>query len=82
MAGFDIGAEAFIVENKTRVRPVRIIAASGGLYTLGFLDGPGATRLKEGRIHRTREDAEGSVTIRRTPEVRGYRNPHTMGYLI
>ena len=47
MAAFNAGAEAFIVANGLKVRPVKIISVSGGLYTLMFRDGPGATRLKE-----------------------------------
>lgn len=81
MAAFITGAEAFIVANGLKVRPVRVISVSGGLYTLAFRDGPGATRLKEGRLYRTEEDAESSIKTK-IPEVRRLRNPHTMGYLI
>ncbi len=78
MAGFVTGAEAYIVENARKVRPVRIIAASGGLYTLKFTDGAGCTRLKKGRLYRTKEDAERSIKSRRP--VRRLSNPHTQGY--
>ena len=82
MTGFGTGAEAFIVENASKVRPVRIISESGGLYTLMFRDGPGAVRLKKGRLYRTREDAESSIRRIKEPEVRGLRNPHTQGYYV
>lgn len=81
MAAFNAGAEAFIVANGLKVRPVKVISVSGGLYTLIFRDGPGATRLKEGRLYRTEKDAEGSIKIK-IPESRRLRNPHTMGYQI
>ena len=81
MAAFNAGAEAYIVANGLKVRPVKVISVSGGLYTLMFRDGPGATRLKEGRLYRTEEDAEGSIQTK-IPEVMRLRNPHTMGYQI
>ena len=81
MAAFNAGAEAFIVANGLKVRPVKVISESGGLYTLMFRDAPGATRLKEGRLYRTEEDAKGSIKTK-IPEVRRLRNPHTMGYHI
>lgn len=81
MAAFNAGAEAFIVANGLKVRPVKVISVSGGLYTLMFRDGPGATRLKEGRLYRTEKDAEGSIKTK-IPESRRLKNPHTMGYQI
>lgn len=78
MAGFVTGAEAYIIANGTKVRPVRIIAQSGGLYTLLFKDGRGSTKLKKGRLYRTKEDAERSIESRKP--VRRLGNPHTQGY--
>ena len=79
MAGLVSGAQAFIVANGTKVRPVQILAVSGGLYTLMFLDGHGSTRLKKGRLYKTKEDAERSIK-RGKPAGRGFRNPHTCGW--
>ena len=79
MAAFNIGADAFIVTNGLKVRPVKVISVSGGLYTLMFRDGSGATRLKEGRLYRTAEDAKNSIR-KYIPESKRLRNPHTMGY--
>lgn len=79
MAGFVSGAQAYIVANGTKVRPVQILAVSGGLYTLMFLDGHGSTRLKKGRLYKTKEDAERSIK-REKPAGRGLRNPHTCGW--
>ena len=79
MAGFVSGAQAYIVANGTKVRPVQILAVSGGLYTLMFLDGYGSTRLKKGRLYKTKEDAERSIK-REKPAGRGLRNPHTCGW--
>lgn len=81
MAAFNTGAEAYIVENGLKVRPVKVISVSGGLYTLKFRDGPGATRLKEGRLYRTEKDAQSSIKTK-IPETRRLRNPHTMGFII
>ena len=81
MAAFNTGADAFIVANGLKVRPVKVISVSGGLYTLMFRDGSGATRLKEGRLYRTEEDAKSSIKTK-IPESKRLRNPHTMGFQI
>lgn len=79
MTGFISGAQAFIVANGTKVRPVQILTVSGGLYTLLFLDGRGSTRLKKGRLFKTKEEAERSIK-RERPAGRGLSNPHTQGW--
>ena len=79
MAGFVSGAQAYIVANGTKVRPVQILAVSGGLYTLMFLDGHGSTRLKKGRLYRTKEDAERSIKQKKSAG-RVLSNPHTQGW--
>ena len=81
MAAFNTGADAFIVANGLKVRPVKVISVSGGLYTLMFRDGSGATRLKEGRLYRTEEDAQSSIKTK-IPESKRLRSPHTMGFQI
>lgn len=79
MKGFEAGAEVFIVANGLRVRPVKIIEVIGGLYTLQFLDRPGATRLKRERLFRTKEEAETYIN-KGKPKKPGYRSPYSYGY--
>ena len=79
MKEFEAGTEVFIVANGLRVRPVKIIEAAGGLYTLKFLDRPGATRLKKDRLFRTKEEAETYIN-KGKPKQPGFRSPYSYGY--
>ena len=79
MKGFEAGAEVFIVANGLRVRPVKIIEVKSGLYTLLFLDRPGATRLKKERLFQTKEDAETYIN-KGKPKAPGFRSPYSYGY--
>ena len=80
MDEFEKGADAYIIENTIRVRPVTVISSFGGLYTLKFKDGPGGTRLKKARLYRTAEDAESSMKPESKPAARPIRSPHSFGY--
>lgn len=77
-AKYKNGETAFIVENGRKVRQVRILSECGGLYKIRFAEG-GGTCLKAGRLFRTAEDAEQTVTVREKA-VRGPRSPHSFGY--
>ena len=77
-ADFKNGEQAFIVENGRKVRQVRVLSESGGLYKIRFPEG-GGTCLKAGRLFRTAEDAEQTVTVRKET-ARGPRSPHSFGY--
>ena len=79
MSAFRVGTEAFIVANGIKVRPVRIVSVNSGFYTLRFLDGSGVTRLKKGRLYKTKEDAEDYIKNGK-PKVRRYRSPYSYGY--
>ena len=78
-AKFESGEQAFIVENGRRIRQAVVLSECGGLYKIRFPEG-GGTCLKEGRLFRTAEDAERTVTAREKT-VRGPRSPHSFGYL-
>ena len=61
------GEQAYIIENNSRVTPVRIIRKDGVFYTIEFPDF-GRINLRESRLYRTHEEAEEKV--RRTPFVK------------
>lgn len=55
------GDLAYIVESNRFIREVKIIRASGELYTLQFTDTRGGLKLTESRLYKTREEAEASI---------------------
>ena len=61
------GEQAYIIENNSRVTPVRIIRKDGNFYTIEFPNF-GRINLRESRLYRTPEEAEEKV--RRTPFVK------------
>ena len=61
------GEQAYIIENNSRVTPVRIIRKDGDFYTIEFSD-HGRINLRESRLFHTPEEAEEKV--RRTPFVK------------
>lgn len=54
---FAIKLENNILQSKKNVIQARIIAVSGGFYTLKLADG-GGIRLRESRLYATEEDAK------------------------
>lgn len=80
MEEFVKGADAYIIENTLKIRPVTVVSVYGGLYTLKFKDGPGGTRLKKNRLYRTLEDAESSKEFRSEQKTGHFRDPHSFGY--
>lgn len=54
---FAIKLENNILQSKKNVIQARIIAVSGGFYTLKLADGEGI-RLRESRLYATEEDAK------------------------
>ena len=58
------GEQAYIIENNSRVTPVRIVRKDGDFYTIEFSD-HGRINLRESRLFHTPEEAEEKV--RRTP---------------
>lgn len=54
---FAIKLENNILQSKKDVIQARIIAVSGGFYTLKLADG-GGIRLRESRLYATEEDAK------------------------
>ena len=67
MKRFDKKAEAFIITNGYKVRPVLIISIDGGMYTLVFRDGSGVTRVNKKRLYYTKEEAEAAVKAAKSP---------------
>lgn len=61
------GEQAYIIENNSRVTPVRIIRKDGDFYTIEFPNF-GRINLRESRLYRTPEEAEEKV--HRTPFVK------------
>ena len=52
------GDIAYIVENNSHVREVKIVGVSGGFYTVKFCDSQSsAIRVREGRLYKTEEEA-------------------------
>ena len=59
--GFAEGSLAYLVESSLHVRQVRVLKVSGGLYTIGFEDGNGATCVRRSRLFETEETARASI---------------------
>ena len=57
---FNEGEQAYIIENNSRVTPVRIIRKDGDFYTIEFSD-YGRINLRASRLFHTREEAEGKI---------------------
>ena len=52
------GDTAYIIENNSHAREIRIVGASSGFYTVKFCDSQSsAIRVREGRLYRTEEEA-------------------------
>lgn len=61
------GEQAYIIENNSRVTPVRIIRKDGDFYTIEFSN-YSRIILRESRLFRTFEEA--NEKVRRTPFVK------------
>ena len=52
------GDIAYIIENNSHVRELKVGGASGGFYTIKFCDSQSwAIRVREGRLYGTEDDA-------------------------
>ena len=60
MIMFRKGQTVYFLQSKKNVIPARIIAVSGGFYTLKLADG-GGIRLRESRLYATEEDAKKAI---------------------
>ena len=58
------GEQAYIIENNSRVTPVRIVRKDGDFYTIEFSD-HSRINLRESRLFHTTEEA--GKKVRRTP---------------
>ena len=57
---FKKGDIAYIIENNSHVREVKVVGASGGFYTIKFCDSQSsAIRVREGRLYGSEEEANG-----------------------
>lgn len=54
------GDTVFFVESNRRVRQVRVLSCTGGLYLIRFAEG-GGIRVKKHRLFATEEEAERSI---------------------
>ena len=76
---FREGEEAYIIENNSRVTPVRIIRKDGDFYTIEFSD-YGRINLRASRLFHTREEAEGKIHkspfVKRQVAVSRYASPY------
>ncbi len=55
------GDTAYILESGCFTREVKVIRASGDLYTLKFTDTGGGSKLREGRLFPSRDAAEAAI---------------------
>ena len=60
MIMFRKGQTVYFLQSKKNVMQARIIAVSGGFYTLKLADG-GGIRLRESRLYATEEDAKKAI---------------------
>ena len=60
MIMFRKGQTVYFLQSKKNVIQARIIAVSGGFYTLKLADG-GGIRLRESRLYATEEDAKKEI---------------------
>ena len=51
------GDTAYIIENNSYAREIKIVSASSGFYTVKFCDSrSSAIRVREGRLYKTEEE--------------------------
>ena len=58
---YDVGSIAFIISSVYRIREVKVLRYSGGLYTVQFTDTKGAIRVRENRLYPTQSSAEAAL---------------------
>jgi hypothetical protein len=66
---FNQGQIAWVIESGMKVRPVRVLSASGSFATVKFLDTSeeSGMRVRESRLYRSQVEAERNVVPRTTP---------------